>query len=143
MRSRLFVIDFFKSLYIRADSYLRAIMARQVQDLSNDDPPFNPNLWIARERKFPSKDKNFEVHAALEETLKVPSTHSSLIPGPNLPISDFLELSFPKTSSVLVFSTPDAWFTKDAPTTSVHCLLGRPIPLLEFLKALSKIVGQA
>jgi hypothetical protein len=48
-------------------------MACQVQDLSNNDPPFNPNLWIARERKFPSKDKNFEVHDD-DDDLSDPST---------------------------------------------------------------------
>ncbi|KAJ6548850.1 hypothetical protein B0H19DRAFT_1074654 [Mycena capillaripes] len=78
--------------------------AREVHDLSNDDPPFNPALWIGQQRKFPPKGKNFEVHTALEEALKIPP---------------------------------------HAPTTSVDCLLGRPIPSSEILKDLSKIVGQA
>jgi hypothetical protein len=112
-------------------------------NLSNDDPPFNPAFGVRKNKIFPQRGAHFEVHAALEETLKLPSTHASLIPGPDLPISDFLELSFPKISSTLLFSTSESWFSNDAPTTSVDCLLSQPIPPLRFLDDLSKAVGQA
>ncbi|KAJ7865909.1 hypothetical protein B0H14DRAFT_3595961 [Mycena olivaceomarginata] len=117
--------------------------APEVCDLSADDPPFNPALWIKNKRTFPPAGEHFEVHAALEDVLRLPHTHSSLIPEPNLPIAAFLELSLPKTSSALVFSTVESWFSGDPPTTGAGCLLSRPVPPVQFLEDLSKAVGQA
>ncbi|KAJ7839267.1 hypothetical protein B0H13DRAFT_1911332 [Mycena leptocephala] len=111
--------------------------AREVDcDLSND-PPFDPALHIRKNKKFPPKGTLFEVHTAPEYILKIP------IPAPDLPIADFLRLSFPKNSSALVFSKAESWFSTDTPTTAVDCLLSRPIPPLQFLEDLSKAVGQA
>ncbi|KAJ7273023.1 hypothetical protein C8J57DRAFT_1316319 [Mycena rebaudengoi] len=66
-----------------------------------------------------------------------------LIPGSNLPIAEFLELSFPKKSSALVFTKPASWFNVEKPTMSVDCLLLRLIPPKQFLDDLAKEVGQA
>jgi hypothetical protein len=39
---------------------------------------------------------------------------------------------FPKKSSALVFTKPASWFSVEKPTTSVDCLLLRPIPPSNF-----------
>ncbi|KAJ7488492.1 hypothetical protein B0H11DRAFT_2406543, partial [Mycena galericulata] len=80
---------------------------------------------------------------ALAKVLEVPSAHKSLIPGPNLPVTEFLKLPFPKKSSALVFSKPEDWFSNDAPNVTVTSLLTRPIPPREFLNSLTQRVGQA
>ncbi|KAJ7659817.1 hypothetical protein DFH06DRAFT_1326842 [Mycena polygramma] len=118
-------------------------MAPAVCDMSADTPPFDPAVWIGKNKKFPAKDTKFEVHDALANVLKLPATFASPIPGPNLPIAAFLKLSFPAQSPALVLRKPDSWFSKDPPTTSVDCLLNRPIPSSEFLADFEKVVGQA
>ncbi|KAJ6533907.1 hypothetical protein DFH09DRAFT_865390, partial [Mycena vulgaris] len=64
------------------------------------------------------------------------------IPDPNLPVATFLELPLPKKSSAIIFSETTSWFSTDAPTTSLECLLDRPIPPRQFLDELSSAVGQ-
>ncbi|KAK6984674.1 hypothetical protein R3P38DRAFT_2806295 [Favolaschia claudopus] len=66
------------------------------------------------------------------------------LPSFLLPIC-ILEASvpLPKLSSGLAFNKTSTWFSKDAPTTPLHCLLDRPVPPLQFLDDLSKAVGQA
>ncbi|KAJ6459147.1 hypothetical protein C8R47DRAFT_1028273 [Mycena vitilis] len=118
-------------------------MPRKVWDLSADDPPFDPDIWIGKGKKFPKKATQFEVHDALADVLKLPDTHTSLIPAPDLPLPEFIQLSFPKQSTALVFSKPQSWFSKDPPTTAIDCLLTRPIPSLALLGDLEKAVGQA
>ncbi|KAJ7691884.1 hypothetical protein B0H17DRAFT_1133424 [Mycena rosella] len=81
--------------------------------------------------------------AALVKVLKLPAVQASLIPGPNLPVTEFLKLSLPKKSSALVFNKITSWFSTDAPTTSLDCLLSRPILPREFLDELMDTVGQA
>ncbi|KAJ6556704.1 hypothetical protein B0H10DRAFT_2201541 [Mycena sp. CBHHK59/15] len=105
--------------------------------------PFDPALWIGKNKKFPAEDAHPEVHAAFAEFLKMPESHASLVPGPNLPITAFLELALPQKSSAMVFSTPESWFSKDAPTAEVDCLRSRSIPPRQFLDDLTKKAGQA
>ncbi|KAJ6618077.1 hypothetical protein B0H10DRAFT_2379381 [Mycena sp. CBHHK59/15] len=105
--------------------------------------PFDPALWIGKNKKFPAEDAHPEVHAAFAEVLKMPESHASLVPGPNLPITAFLELALPQKSSAMVFSTPESWFSKDAPTAEVDCLRSRSIPPRQFLDDLTKKAGQA
>ncbi|KAJ7783921.1 hypothetical protein DFH07DRAFT_727673 [Mycena maculata] len=69
--------------------------------------------------------------------------YTSLIPGPNLPVTEFLKLPLPQNSSGLIFSKPGEWFSKDAPTVTLASLLTRPIPSREFLDILTKHAGQA
>ncbi|KAJ7192803.1 hypothetical protein GGX14DRAFT_406017 [Mycena pura] len=112
-------------------------------DLTADDPPFNPADFVGSKKKYPSSDTPAAIQAALDAVLKLPAAHASLIPGPNLPVTEFLKLSFPKKSNALLFSDPASWFSTDAPTTTVECLLSRPIPPRAFLNDLTKAVGQA
>ncbi|KAJ7504710.1 hypothetical protein B0H11DRAFT_1709383 [Mycena galericulata] len=112
---------------------------------SADHPSFDPAAYIGKQKKFPKEDTYHgpEIHAALAKVLEVPSAHKSLIPGPNLPVTEFLKLPFPKKSSALVFSKPEDWFSNDAPNVTVTSLLTRPIPPREFLNSLTQRVDQA
>ncbi|KAJ6582431.1 hypothetical protein B0H10DRAFT_2198477, partial [Mycena sp. CBHHK59/15] len=85
--------------------------------------PFDPALWIGKKQEVPCEDAHPEVHAAFAEFLKMPESHASLVPGPNLPITAFLELALPQKSSAMVFSTPESWFSKDAPTAETAVLV--------------------
>ncbi|KAJ6582739.1 hypothetical protein B0H10DRAFT_2235205, partial [Mycena sp. CBHHK59/15] len=82
-------------------------------------------------------------HAALADLLKLHATHAFHIPTPDIPITEFLAWSFPQESPAFVFSKPEVWFSADAPTTDVACLLHRSIPSQEFLAKLTNKVGQA
>ncbi|KAJ7727802.1 hypothetical protein DFH07DRAFT_970018 [Mycena maculata] len=112
-------------------------------DLSADDPPFDPGIYIGQGKTFPKGEVHPEIHAALTNVLELPMAYASLIPGPNLPVTEFLKLMLPQKSSGLVFSKPEEWFSKDAPTVTLDSLLTRPIPSQEFLDILTKHAGQA
>ncbi|KAJ7101505.1 hypothetical protein B0H15DRAFT_769608 [Mycena belliarum] len=118
-------------------------MAPEVVDLSADDALFDPAAWIGKHKEFPRTNLHSEVHTALGNVLKLPSAHTSVLPGPNLPITKFLKLSLPKKTSALLFSGTGTWFSADTPTTSTECLLARSIPPREVIEDLMKEAGQA
>ncbi|KAJ6573789.1 hypothetical protein DFH09DRAFT_915806 [Mycena vulgaris] len=117
-------------------------MARDEHNLTADDAPFDPAAYIRKGKKFPTKNIPDAVASALAQVLKLPAVQASLIPDPNLPVATFLELPLPKKSSAIIFSETTSWFSTDAPTTSLECLLDRPIPPRQFLDELSSAVGQ-
>ncbi|KAJ7211943.1 hypothetical protein C8J57DRAFT_1256490 [Mycena rebaudengoi] len=113
---------------------------REVFDYSADDPPFDPAVWISHILR----PETLALRCMRLSPLELPDKERKrLIPGPNVPIAEFLGIWLPKKSSALIFSKTKAWFSTDAPTTSIDCLLSRPILPREFLDDLQKDAGQA
>ncbi|KAJ6608849.1 hypothetical protein B0H10DRAFT_2438833 [Mycena sp. CBHHK59/15] len=119
-------------------------MAPDVINLARRVLPFNPSAYIGKGKKFPaSSDALPEVHAALADVLELPASHASLLPDRDTSIKDFLDLPLPRESAAFVFTKPDIWFSKDAPTGDFEVLRTRSIPSQTFLATLTSLVGQA
>ncbi|KAJ7433925.1 hypothetical protein B0H11DRAFT_1758325 [Mycena galericulata] len=114
--------------------------------MSEDPPPFTPEVFIGQQKKFPSGDaddpQSRGARAALAQVLAVPNdiTHQ---PHADLPIAEFVALELPEQSRAFVLTKPRAWYSPDLPTTDIACLMSRPIPPMDFLANLEKEAGQA
>ncbi|KAJ6522433.1 hypothetical protein DFH09DRAFT_1421922 [Mycena vulgaris] len=113
-------------------------------NISDDPPPFNPSMYLRKNKKFPaSSDVLPEAHAALADILKLPASQAALFPDRDMPITDFLALPLPRESAAFVLTTPAIWFSDDEPTADIDTVKTRSIPSQTFLKILTAHVGQA
>ncbi|KAJ3920095.1 hypothetical protein F5877DRAFT_38885 [Lentinula edodes] len=105
---------------------------------------FDPSVWIHKGKTWDNPP--LHVFHARDTAFELPLQMKKLLPAPDLPIVDFLQLKFPIQSHSLNIYSLDSWFSHDSPDTSdqacVDMLWRRSIPSVELLKDLRVARGQ-
>ncbi|KAJ7258598.1 hypothetical protein C8J57DRAFT_1644546, partial [Mycena rebaudengoi] len=111
----------------------------------DDCPPFKREDWIGRGIKYSADSLPFEVIAAKNAVLQLPTLATDLIPPIDTPIAKFTEMKLPTESSALALGETHLWFSKELPTTNPSVLkdFTRNIPPAAVLSLLKRKLPQA
>ncbi|KAF9481696.1 hypothetical protein BDN70DRAFT_991713 [Pholiota conissans] len=118
-----------------------------VDDLDPDVPQlFNDQEWIGKGKIYDTLQLPYFVLSEFSSRTAVPAEflQEAKLPAPNVHVSDIVNsVNLPRVSSEIIVTTPQSWFSCDAPNITLDLLLTRLTPTHIFIGKLQGLLGQA
>ena len=103
-----------------------------------------PRVWLDWHRKkVPEGCPKIHTRCKGTHAKGARAVRKIYFPKPDTPVLEFIAENLPRISGELLAIKPGKWFSTEAPTTDAACLLTRPIPNNNFIRALESTIGQA